>query len=373
MRQLTKFIYMNNKYSKALLLCLLAIHTFAQQNLPFNEAFVPITGEFTFPNNWSADNLSTTVVLNPDVNAYGGTDGSGSAMFNLFATQGYTEFNLATPVLANTDQSKLKMSFDFASALRKTVPGNLPFTFPDDVFRIYVSTTGGMSYTLFEEHSLSLNAPFNTGGFVQMAAFTPVATQWITHETVLPEGTNRVLFKIFRPEGNAAGSNHSYLDNVNFEICNTATPEGETIQYDESYITVADLDVTGESLTWYSDQELTTEIPDTTTLVDGTTYYVTSTIDGCESEALAILFDEEQASNKDWMFSQMKVYPNPTKSFLTIDGVNEFTSAHLYDIAGKHIFSSSENSFSVAHIQSGIYLLEIKAGNAKKVQKVIIK
>lgn len=53
---------MKKNYIIASILTTLALPVFAQQNLPFNETFVPIVGEFSFPNNWSADNLSTTVV-----------------------------------------------------------------------------------------------------------------------------------------------------------------------------------------------------------------------------------------------------------------------------------------------------------------------
>lgn len=50
--------------------------------------------------------------------------------------------------------------------------------------------------------------------------------------------------------------------------------------------TLNDLKVCGENLTWY-DQNMS-PIHDTTILVDGTIYYVTQTINGCESEPLEI-------------------------------------------------------------------------------------
>jgi gliding motility-associated-like protein len=56
---------------------------------------------------------------------------------------------------------------------------------------------------------------------------------------------------------------------------------------------VSDLEISGialgTTLTWYSDIDLTVEIPVTTSLVDGATYYVTQTnMYGCESDAAAI-------------------------------------------------------------------------------------
>src|SRR5690606_15565620 len=51
---------------------------------------------------------------------------------------------------------------------------------------------------------------------------------------------------------------------------------------------LADLEVAGTGLVWYADADLTDEIADTTLAVDGTTYYVVSTTDECQSDALAI-------------------------------------------------------------------------------------
>jgi gliding motility-associated-like protein len=56
---------------------------------------------------------------------------------------------------------------------------------------------------------------------------------------------------------------------------------------------VSDLEISGialgTTLTWYSDIDLTVEIPVSTSLVDGATYYVTQTnMYGCESDAAAI-------------------------------------------------------------------------------------
>src|SRR5690606_26999033 len=67
-----------------------------------------------------------------------------------------------------------------------------------------------------------------------------------------------------------------------------ATPTGNTAQSVMLGDTIADLEVAGTGLVWYADADLTDEIADTTLAVDGTTYYVVSTTDECQSDALAI-------------------------------------------------------------------------------------
>src|SRR5699024_8119734 len=73
---------------------------------------------------------------------------------------------------------------------------------------------------------------------------------------------------------------------------NYPAPTGPTAQNFIDGQTIVDLDVAGSELTWYSDAALTITIPDTTLLVDATTYYVTQSFQGCEGAALAITATE---------------------------------------------------------------------------------
>src|SRR5690606_30661789 len=67
----------------------------------------------------------------------------------------------------------------------------------------------------------------------------------------------------------------------------TPVPTGSANQQVYGGTTLADLDVTGTDLMWYSDAALTNPIPDTTFAQEGT-FYVTQTLGYCESAALAI-------------------------------------------------------------------------------------
>ncbi|AWH85196.1 hypothetical protein HYN59_08705 [Flavobacterium album] len=68
----------------------------------------------------------------------------------------------------------------------------------------------------------------------------------------------------------------------------TLAPTGNAAQTLAPGQKLSNLTVTGTGLTWYSNAALTTTIPNTTTAVSGTTYYVTQTVSGCVSPALAI-------------------------------------------------------------------------------------
>lgn len=86
------------------------------------------------------------------------------------------------------------------------------------------------------------------------------------------------------------------LDIVPFTCASLGTPTGLSPQEFVVNETLADLEVdpteNPATLNWYSDAAATISIPDTTLLVDNTTYYVTQTYNGCESDPLAITVSE---------------------------------------------------------------------------------
>ncbi len=71
-----------------------------------------------------------------------------------------------------------------------------------------------------------------------------------------------------------------------------ATPTGLTTQQFTVGETLADLDVTGDNLVWYADEDLTIVLDPSTELVDATTYYVVSTNGDCMSEPLAVTAED---------------------------------------------------------------------------------
>src|SRR5690606_449018 len=146
----------------------------AQQNLPFNESFIPVDGSSgTFPTGWINNTDNPVVVLNSDVNAYSGTDESGSAMFNLYNSAGLTELTLTSPTLDN-EENTLKLTFDFAAAVYHQGPAFLPQTYGQDRFQILASTDGGTTFTLVKDYLIGDTGELNTGGVkINQIYFSP--------------------------------------------------------------------------------------------------------------------------------------------------------------------------------------------------------
>jgi hypothetical protein len=70
---------------------------------------------------------------------------------------------------------------------------------------------------------------------------------------------------------------------ITITVKNTPAPIGATKQQFCNDITITALAVTGNEIKWYPTNTGTTVINNSTSLVNGTSYYATQTIDGCES------------------------------------------------------------------------------------------
>lgn len=75
--------------------------------------------------------------------------------------------------------------------------------------------------------------------------------------------------------------------------------------------------------------------------------------------------------------ASLSVYPNPTSSILNITSDNTIESIELYDIQGRILEKSFQNSnaviLDISNRQSGIYFLKISSDKGSKVEKVVKK
>lgn len=164
----------------------------------------------------------------------------------------------------------------------------------------------------------------------------------------------------------ASGSHDFLLGLDDFEIrgCTPGVaPTGETNQTVDAGTTLAQLNVTGTELKWYADQDLNNQLADTTAVVNGTTYYVTQTVNGCESNALAVTV-EVTLSNDTLDLAELKLFPNPTTDVLNISYKNEVANVTIFDIQGRQVATHNVNAtnavINVTDLATGTYLIKIE-------------
>jgi beta-glucanase (GH16 family) len=71
----------------------------------------------------------------------------------------------------------------------------------------------------------------------------------------------------------------------------------------------------------------------------------------------------------------VKVYPNPASETLFIQSPDQILSLQLYDIQGREVYSSSEDTdfITVNAFNKGVYFLKIEGKDGFMTKKVIIK
>lgn len=140
--------------------------------------------------------------------------------------------------------------------------------------------------------------------------------------------------------------------------------------------TLADLDVIGTDLLWYADLDRMIPLPDSTLLVDQTTYYVSQTEAGfCESDLFAITVHRLIGVN-DPAFDNVSVLPNPASDRLTISNNGPIEAVELYNLLGQRVAVQNagmqrEMVMDVSFLSSGTYLLNVKIDGKTGIFKVI--
>lgn len=161
------------------------------------------------------------------------------------------------------------------------------------------------------------------------------------------------------------------ISEVNNTPCDTSAPTGEVNQTVTEDTTLADLDVTGVNIIWYSDADLTEVLSADTIITDGETYYATQTINGCESEeSLAVTVQVEFLSAVDFSKISLVVYPNPVEDVLLITSDQTIQKIEIFNTLGQQILSATTNAteynLSVSTLNKGIYFLKINSNKTIK-------
>lgn len=139
-------------------------------------------------------------------------------------------------------------------------------------------------------------------------------------------------------------------------------PTGDSNQVFINGDTLDDLIVTGTNLQWYANSSDTSPIPSSTALVNGTTYYVSQTVNGCESKKLAITvtetMDVDDVDLKDFI-----LYPNPTKDKLYFNSSQIINRIRIYNVVGQllgdYLLNDTDGEIDLGKIENGIYFIKI--------------
>ena len=199
------------------------------------------------------------------------------------------------------------------------------------------------------------------------------------------QGCDKLIFSGNFVKYNSAYKNHILRINL---TNNPAMPAGNTTQTFTPGETLADLDVTGQNVQWYSMQsecsvlstsrsEMDTDepLPLNTPLQNGVTYYASQTISGLESSSRLGVTAMAAMGIAENTIDVVKVYPNPTAGMFTISGAAEITSVSVYTLYGQTLLTEQVNAhetrIDLSAYQTGMYLVKVTSGKGgEKTYKV---
>lgn len=278
-------------------------------------------------------------------------------------------------------------------------------------FTLQANTGTGLSYQWFLNGNAITNATNATHLPTAVGSYTVRVTNATTTCSKISEPT--VLATTFTPQPNGTlnfcgsqvltvpnGSSNFYQwkkDNVNINGANTniytatqpgvytcvitngsctfttsnitlnqvAIPTAPTANSTQSFNsgdTLANLSVTGTNLQWYSNSTVGTALPLSTVLVDGATYYVSQTVNGCESLRIAITVTQN-LSNEDFLVTGFTIYPNPTTSLLNFKSAVQVEKILIYNMLGQLVqqekVNALEGTINIEKLAQGTYLVKV--------------
>jgi len=342
---------------------------------------------------------STTSFWAQAINGGGGTPQTGGARVGTTATSSSAVVPATSPwgLAFNADQDFTINSVDVY--LASSTPGDVVMQLKDNALNIIEQITvaapagnsstpvqftvnldfyvpAGLDYNLVAESSPVMVREFSSGhpGFPY-----PIGTVGsVFGGTINDNDTNAGLYYFFYNWTVTPGVSCTSARVEEEVVVNSApaAPAGDNVQTFNAGETLADLDVTGENLIWYSDAGGTIVIPDTTPLVNNTTYYVSQTIAGCESDLLAITamiilgVEDETLSN-------LKVYPNPVSDRINLSNTQNIRNVTITNMLGQKVFESNYDlsfiTINTSQLLSGSYFVKVTTEFGSKVISILKK
>lgn len=181
----------------------------------------------------------------------------------------------------------------------------------------------------------------------------------------------------------AAGSYNCVITNGSCSSTTSATvlnttsfPTGDSIQILEPGATLNSIIVTGTNIQWYASTSSSNPLPNNTILVNGTTYYASQTVNGCEGPRLAITVQTLLVIN-DFNTIKISFSPNPVTNFLDVKSNEILKSVSIMNALGQIVyfknFNNTDLQLDLSDLSAGNYFVKAQSGERQHVFKIIKK
>ncbi len=206
-----------------------------------------------------------------------------------------------------------------------------------------------------------------------------------TEGNVLSDETelvNGAIYYVASVDGDCESDRVAVTVTVNVVPAPTGESSQEFTQNPGATLTIEDIvveGVDGAVFNWYASEEdaLAGEnaiSTDTEMTENGTTYYVTQTVDGCESEPFAVTVDIVLGA-EDFAAGSFTYHPNPVNDILNLSYTNVIESVEVYNLIGQKVMekygTQNEMTVNMTELSAGTYLVTVTSEGVSKTIKVV--
>lgn len=168
------------------------------------------------------------------------------------------------------------------------------------------------------------------------------------------------------------------IDNIIVNLTATPTPTGNTTQSFNQGATLANIQVSGQNIQWYSASNKNVSsipLPLNTVLVNGITYFASQKIGGYESTSRLPVLVQIALSNSEFESTTLSYSPNPVIDNLTIKSKEVIKTISVYSVLGQlamiKSFGSSEVEMNLSELNQGVYFVKIDSETLQNTFKII--
>lgn len=164
-------------------------------------------------------------------------------------------------------------------------------------------------------------------------------------------------------------------------VNNVATPTGTSPQNLIQGQTLANIQVTGTGIVWYASsidaKNHINPLPNTTLLVNGTTYYANQTVNGCTSGNSLTVNVAVNLGTNTFENGNFKFYPNPVENVFNFEFDKNITSLCLVNMSGQVVIKKklkqTSGQVDISSLPSGSYILKLTSENGESAVKLMKK
>lgn len=160
------------------------------------------------------------------------------------------------------------------------------------------------------------------------------------------------------------------ITNVNVNLTPTPPPTGNAVQSFNQGATLANMQVTGQNIQWYSGANknaVSLPLPLNTLLVDGTTYFASQKIGGYESTTRLPVTAQIVLANAEYELSGLVFAPNPVFNILKIKSDEVINEVSVYNFLGQIVLNKkivgSEIEIDLTSLNAANYFVKVQSGN----------